>query len=61
MVFVVIFTAAVNRSSKQLFKHQPHKMVKHTHTICQLLPTNCLSVLDHFVELALKGLRAGKL
>ena len=25
MVFVVIFTAAVNRSSKTLFKHQPHK------------------------------------
>ena len=31
-------------------------MVKHTQTIRRLLPTNCLSVLDHFVELALKGL-----
>ena len=30
-------------------------MVKHTQTICQLLPTNCLSVFDHFKELALKG------
>ena len=32
-------------------------MVKHTQTIYQLLPTNHLSVFDHFVGLALKGLR----
>ena len=32
-------------------------MVKHTQTIRLLLPTNCLSVFDHFVKLALKGLR----
>ena len=32
-------------------------MVKHTQTICRLLPTNCLSVFDHFVKLALKGLK----
>ena len=32
------------------------KMVKHTQTICQLLPTNCLSVFDHFVGLVFKGL-----
>ena len=31
-------------------------MVKHTQTICQQKPTNCLSVFDHFVNLALKGL-----
>ena len=31
-------------------------MVKHTQTIRRLLPTNCLSVFDHFVALALKGL-----
>ena len=31
-------------------------MVKHTQTIRQQQPTNCLSVLDHFVGLALKGL-----
>ena len=31
-------------------------MVKHTQTICRLLPMNCLSVFDHFVGLALKGL-----
>ena len=44
-------------------KRQPHKMVKHTQTIRRLLPTNflmptiCLSVFDHFMLLALKGLR----
>ena len=37
-------------------KRQPHKMVKHTQAICRLLPMNCLSVFDHFVGLALKGL-----
>ena len=31
-------------------------MVKHTQTIRQQIETNCLSVFDHFVELALKGL-----
>ena len=31
-------------------------MVKHTHTIRRQKPTNCLSLFDHFVELALKGL-----
>ena len=31
-------------------------MVKHTQTIPRLLPTNCLSVFDHFVGLALKGI-----
>ena len=30
-------------------------MVKHAQTIRQLLLTNCLSVFDHFAELALKG------
>ena len=33
-------------------------MVKHTQTIRLLLPTNLVSVFDHFVELALKGLIA---
>ena len=32
-------------------------MVKHTQTICRQQPTNCLSVFDQFVGLALKGLR----
>ena len=40
-----------------LFKRQPHKIAKHTQKIHWLLPTNCLSVLNHFVELALKGLK----
>ena len=31
-------------------------VVKHTQTIRWLLPTNCFSVLGHFVELAFKGL-----
>ena len=32
-------------------------MVKHTQTIRGQQPTNCLSVFDHFVGFALKGLR----
>ena len=53
------------RNSKPLkrlcnfFKREPHKMVKHTQTIRWLLKTNCLSLCDHFMGLALKGL--GKL
>ena len=35
---------------------QPYKMVKHTQTICLQQPPNYLSVFDHFVGLALKGL-----
>ena len=31
-------------------------MVKHTQTIRQQQPANCLSVFDHSAELALKGL-----
>ena len=34
--------------------YQPHKMVKHTQTIRRQKLTNCLSVYDHFVRLALK-------
>ena len=37
------------------FKHQPHKMVKHTQIIRRQQPTNCFS--DHFVGLELKGLK----
>ena len=32
-------------------------MVKHTETIRRQQQTNCLSVFDHFVKLALKGFR----
>ena len=35
-------------------------MVRHTQTIRQFLPMNCLGVFDHFVGLALKGLRRCK-
>ena len=31
-------------------------MVKHTQTIRRQRPTNCLSVFEHFVELAREGL-----
>ena len=40
------------------FKYQTHKMVKHTQTIRRQQPTNCLSVTNHLVGLALKGLRS---
>ena len=43
------------------FKRQPHKMVKHTQTIRQMLPTSCLSLFDHFVGLALKWLKEKKI
>ena len=36
--------------------HQPHKMVKHTQTIRRQETTNYLSVFDHFLGLAIKGL-----
>ena len=42
------------------FKRQPHKMVRHTQTIRRQHLTSCLSVFDHFVELALKGLMFNK-
>ena len=32
-------------------------MIKHTQTICRQQPTKCLSVFDHLVGLALKGLK----
>ena len=35
-------------------------MVKHIQTIRRLLPTNFLSVFDHFVGLLLKGLKMKK-
>ena len=36
---------------------QPHKMVKYTQKIWRLLRTNYLGKFEHFVGLALKGLR----
>ena len=62
---LTIFTARwfiavefLNSSQTNLpLKRQPHKMVKNTQTIYRLLPTNCLSIFDHFVGLALTGLK----
>ena len=39
------------------FQCQPDKMVKLSQRIRRLLPTNYLSVFDHFVGLALKRLK----
>ena len=37
------------------FKRKPHKIVKHTQTICQLLPTICLTVFDRLWRWRLKN------
>ena len=57
MVFKFYFKACctVNLTNKP-FDYQPHKMFRHTHVICQVLATNCLNVLNHFVGLVLKRL-----
>ena len=44
-------------SSKTLIKRQLHKLVKHAQKLRRQQPTNCLSLFNHFVELALKGLK----
>ena len=44
-----IFHQPISSQYSYFTPPETHKMVKHTHTICQLLPTNCLSVFDHFV------------
>ena len=36
------------------------KMVKYTQTVRQQQPTSCLVLFDHFVGLALKGLKGPK-
>ena len=51
-IFFFIYKREFN---SEPFKSQPHKMFKHTQTICRQQPTNCLSVFAHFVGLALKG------
>ena len=42
-------------------KFLPAKVVKHTQTIRRQQPTNCLTVFDHFVDLALKPLKTSEL
>ena len=54
---VFSFFQADSNMELWLFKRQLHKMVKRTQKIRRVLPTNCLIVLNHFVGLALKGLR----
>ena len=54
-VVLVAEKVSSTNSSFISFKRQSHKMVKHTQTI-RVLPTNCLSVFDHFVGMAVKGL-----
>ena len=43
-------------NSYEPFKCQPHKKVKHTQWIRRLLPTNSLSVFDHFLGSVYKEL-----
>ena len=52
----IMITKIMSVAAYSPFKRKPHKMVNHTQTICWLLPTNCLSMFDHLVGLALKGL-----
>ena len=59
--YLILFTAiyAFNREFPTLemnvpCKCQPHKMVKRIQTMGRQLPTNYLSVFDHFMEFALK-------
>ena len=40
----------------EYYENSINQMVKYTQRNCQLLPTNYLSVFDHFVGLTLKGL-----
>ena len=54
MVFIAIYMQVINRYVRWVF----NIMVKHTQTIRWEKPTNCLSVLDHFVGLAFKWLRS---
>ena len=46
----------LRKKTFQTFKRQPHKIVKQIQTIRRQKPTNCLSLLDRFVGLVLKGL-----
>ena len=53
-IFLILITITIiisNSSASKSLRHLPVDYCR------QLLPTNCLSVFDHFVGLALKGLR----
>ena len=68
-LFTKLLAQAVNKNTKFMFKKTGRfvfflnplsaKFIKRSNTLKQFvgkLPTNCLSVFDHFVGLALKGL-----
>ena len=57
MVDVTIRQKFPQSLKSEPFKRQPHKLVKHNQAIRRQQPTNCLSVFDNFVRLALKGLK----
>ena len=44
----------INDAIFKSFKCQPHKMVKHTHTIRWQFADDLFSVFDHFMSMALK-------
>ena len=56
----VLFQFGFHHKKRNPIKRKLYKMVRHTQTIRRLQPTNCLSVFDPFVGLALKGLKSFK-
>ena len=58
LLFMFSYHEILNMKLPQPSKGQPRKMVKPTQTISRQKPTNCLSVFDHFVGLALKTLKS---
>ena len=67
IIIINLFQFGLINSTKQKsiminepFKRQHHKKVKHTQIIPRKQLTNCLSVFDHFVGLALKELTPRK-
>ena len=57
LFYFVTFAAVFWPKILTLYAPTLQNGVKHTKTICRLLPTKCLSVFDHFVGLLLKGLK----
>ena len=53
---ILLLIAYVQYVQSQALNSQTNKMVKHTQTIHRILLTNCLSVFDHFLRMALKKL-----
>ena len=54
--YALFFFSMAKKNDFYLFMRHLHNMVQHTQTTSQTT-TNCLSVLDHFVGLALQGLK----